>query len=69
MAKKVIEAVEEETTKEAEEEVAKPSKKGFKLSIYLEGHKQPYVKEFASQGELERATIELKKNKSVIRFE
>ena len=70
-SKKVEQEPIEEKLEVAEQPEEKTEKveKTFKVKLYLEGHKQPYVKEFASQGELERAKADFKKNKSVIRFE
>ena len=58
-----------ELIKAAQPEDEEETQEAFKLSIYLDGHKQPYIKEFATAAELERAREELKKNKNVVRVE
>lgn len=67
----IPDTVEDNERGASDSEESAPAKKEatFKVKIYLEGHKQPYIKEFANQGELERAKAEFKKNKSIIRFE
>jgi len=58
-----VEIVEAETPVEVKEKKPK-----FSLTIRLEGHKEPVVKSFESQRELDAAKVDLKSAKGVVSF-